>query len=161
VNWFVLHTRSRQEKLVAAALQTRGIPFILPLVREVRYYGRRKVPVERPLFPGYVFLNGAIEDAYALERSGRVANVITVADQNRLAWELENLNNTLTADGEASLHPYPYLRKGVRVEVRSGPFRGVQGLIADRAKRDCLILQVSLLGQAVSLELEGALLDPI
>lgn len=160
-SWFVLHTRSRQEQKVASALSARDIRYYLPLVQSVRYAGRRKITVELPLFPGYVFVNGAIEDAYAVDRTGRIANIIAVRDQRRLEWELENLHNLLTASGSAPLRPYPYLRTGVRAEVRSGPFRGVQGLIADRAKRDCLILQVSLLGQAVSLELEGALLDPI
>ncbi len=159
--WFVLHTRCNQEKQVASALSARNVQYFLPLAREVRYYGRRKVFTEQPLFPGYVFLNGAIEDAYSVDRAGRIANVIAVADQPRLDWELHNLESTLKANGGRPLDPYPYLVKGMRVEVRSGPFRGVQGLIADRSRRDCLILQVSLLGQAVSLELDGALLDPI
>jgi transcription antitermination factor NusG len=53
------------------------------------------------------------------------------------------------------------LKKGVRVEVRSGPFRGLQGVIEGRASANRLILQVDLLGRAVSLEIDPTLLDPI
>jgi transcription antitermination factor NusG len=51
--------------------------------------------------------------------------------------------------------------KGVRVEVRSGPFQGLQGVIEDRAKESRLILQVDVLGRAVTLEIHGAQVEPI
>jgi hypothetical protein len=47
------------------------------------------------------------------------------------------------------------------VEVRSGPLRGVQGLIETRLGVSRLILQVQMLGQAVVLEVDGALLEPV
>jgi hypothetical protein len=45
--------------------------------------------------------------------------------------------------------------------VRSGPLRGLQGIIEHRGRVNRLILQVEMLGQAVSLEVEASLLDPI
>ena len=157
--WHVLHTKSRQEKVVAADLAAMGIAHYLPLVRQVRYYGRRKAKVAMPLFPGYVFLRGNLEQVYAADRTKRIANIIAVNAQDQLDWELRNLHLALSKDAE--LTPFPYLRKGVRVEVRSGPFRGLQGVIEGPAAENRLILQVNLLGRAVSLEIEGALLDPI
>jgi hypothetical protein len=60
---------------------------------------------------------------------------------------------------EAPLVPHPYLEKGVRIEVIAGPFRGLQGLI-DRVKDDGrLVLQVDAFGQAVSLEIDRAVLE--
>ena len=157
--WHVLHTKSRQEKVVAADLAAMGIPFYLPLVRQVRYYGRRKTRVSMPLFPGYVFLRGTLEQVYAADRTKRIANIIPVNAQDQLDWELRNLHLALSKDAE--LIPFPFLSKGVRVEVRSGPFRGLQGVIEGRAADNRLILQVDMLGRAVSLEIDGALLDPI
>jgi transcription antitermination factor NusG len=49
----------------------------------------------------------------------------------------------------------------VRVEVRSGPFRGLQGIIEGRTPKDRMLLQVDILGQAVSVEIDGSLLDVI
>ena len=157
--WHVLHTKSRQEKVVAADLAAMGIAFYLPLVRQVRYYGRRKARVSMPLFPGYVFLRGTLEQVYAADRTKRIANIIPVNAQDQLDWELKNLHLALARDAE--LTPFPFLKKGVRVEVRSGPFRGLQGVIEGRAADNRLILQVDMLGRAVGLEIDGALLDPI
>jgi transcription antitermination factor NusG len=47
----------------------------------------------------------------------------------------------------------------VRVEVRSGPFQGLQGVVEGRCANGRLVLQVETLGRAVSLEIDGALLD--
>lgn len=134
-----------------------GISHFLPLVDCVRYYGQRKARVEVPLFPGYLFLRGTLEQAYEADRTHRVAQIIPVADQTQINWELRNICVALS--NHATLDPYPYLRKGLRVEVRSGPFRGLQGVIEDRTKRNRLILQVEILGRAAGLEVDGDLLD--
>jgi len=144
---------------VAADLEAMGVEHFLPLVRKVRYYGRRKAKVQVPLFPGYVFLHGPVEAAYELDRKKRLANILPVPDQARIDWELRNLRMSL--EQEAPLDPYPYLKAGIRVEVRSGPFQGLQGLIESRTKDDRLVLQVDMLGRATSVELDGALLEPI
>ena len=158
-DWHLLHTRSRQEKALAESLGARGIACFLPLADVTRTYGHRKVPVELPLFPGYVFLKGQLGEVYEADRTKRVANIIRVSDQEKITWELRNLALGLVACGK--LDPYPYLRKGVRVEVRSGPLIGVQGVVESRTKRDRLLLQVDVLGQATSVEIDGAILDII
>jgi transcription antitermination factor NusG len=157
--WHLLHTRSRQEKILAESMAGRGIGVFLPLVDVCRTYGRRKASVELPLFPGYVFLKGPLDDAYEADRTKRVAGIIPVVNQEQLTWELRNLALALSA--RVSLDPYPFLRAGVRVEVRSGPLAGLQGVVESRVKRDRLLLQVNVLGQATSLEIDGAILEPI
>lgn len=155
--WFVLHTRSRQEKILARELDGRQIAYFLPIVRRVRYYGVRRAMVEVPLFPGYLFLRGSLDEAYAADRTHRVAQIIEVGDQARIDWELKNVY--LATAGGVDLDPYPFLKKGVRVEVRAGPLRGLQGVVEDATRKDRLVLQVDVLGRASSLEIDGSLLD--
>ncbi len=157
--WFVLHTRSRQEKIVAADLAAMHIDCFLPLMHHTRLYGRRKVRVELPMFPGYLFLRGTLDQVYSADRTRRVASIIQVTDQARLDWELRNIHLALHA--QAPLDPYPHLTTGVRAEVISGPFRGLQGIVESRTKLDRLILQVQMLGRGVSIEIDGAVLQPI
>jgi transcriptional antiterminator RfaH len=56
--WYLLRTRTRQEKVVARELANRHVLHFLPLVKATRYYAGRKALVDLPLFPGYVFLWG-------------------------------------------------------------------------------------------------------
>ena len=157
--WYVLRTRSRQEKILSQDLSAKNVAHFLPLITCTKYYGGRRARVEVPLFPGYLFLHGSLDDAYAVDRSGRVAQIILVPNQARLNDELRNIHIALSSN--AVLNPYPYLAVGVRVEVRDGPFRGLRGVIEDHASKQRLILQVETLGQAVSVEIDGSLLDVV
>jgi transcription antitermination factor NusG len=129
------------------------------LVRELHYYGQRSNWVSIPLFPGYVFLNGRREDAFRADRTNRVLQIISVADQRRLGSELENIR--LALDNRGQLRPHPLLRQGCRVEVRSGPFRGLQGVVEDPNRIHRIVLQVQVLGRAVSMEIHASLLEVI
>jgi transcription antitermination factor NusG len=157
--WHLIHTRSRQEKALAETLDARGIRYFLPLMTHHRTYGTRKAQVEVPMFPGYLFLKGSLEEAYEADRTDRVAQIIPVHDQGKLAWELRNLARAMIE--KVPLDPFPFLKRGVRVEVRSGPLKGLQGVVEIRGKRDRLVLQVEALGQATSLEIDAELLQPI
>ena len=158
--WHLIRTKSRQEKALSRDLTAIGISHYLPLVPRTRHFGRRKVVVDTVLFPGYLFLHGTLEQAYMADRTRRVAQLIKVVDQERLERELENVKFALSKGAE--LYTCPYLNEGVRVEVRSGPFRGLQGYV-DRRKKDRLVLQIDAgsFGPAASLELDVTLLEPV
>ena len=158
-DWFVLHTRSRQEKILAADLSAMNIGYYLPMTRQVRTHGSRKQEVNLPMFPGYLFLRGTREQAFAADRTKRVANIIDVPNQQHMEWELANLH--LALSHQVALDPFPYLSEGIRVEVRSGSMRGLQGVVESRKSMDRLILQVDMLGRAMSLEIDAAILDPV
>jgi transcription antitermination factor NusG len=158
-DWFVLHTRSRQEKALAEELDARHLHYFLPLRKEIRYHGKRKCVVQAALFSNYLFLKGSREDAFLASRTKRVANIIPVPDQHRIQSELANIHLALLQDAPFTL--YPSLVKGLRVEVRAGPFRGLQGIIEDRTKANRLILQFETLGRAVAFEIDASLLDVI
>src|SRR3954471_10558787 len=90
--WLVLRTRSRQEKALAKDLAARGVGHFLPLVVRTKFYGDRKIKVELPLFPGYLFLRGPLDAAYDADRSGRVAQIIPVHDQKQFDGELRSIH---------------------------------------------------------------------
>ncbi|RMD65392.1 MAG: hypothetical protein D6824_02725 [Planctomycetota bacterium] len=157
--WRVLHTRSRQEKAVAQLLEAAGVEQYLPLVRRTRVWGGKRRTVFTPLFPGYVFVRALPEETYVAVDSGRVVQRLDPPDPATLAWELAQLRRAL--EQERSFDPYPYLREGRRVRVRSGPLQGLEGLIDARRRVDRLVLQVQALGRATSLEIDADLLEPL
>ena len=53
--WHVLHVKPRTEKKVAEFCELRRVLPYLPLREETKIYQRRKVTVQKPAFPGYVF----------------------------------------------------------------------------------------------------------
>jgi transcription termination/antitermination protein NusG len=157
--WHVLQTLARQEKALARDLESMRVEHYLPVQPSVRYYGRRKLTTLLPVFPGYLFLRGTLDQAYAADRTQRVARIIPVPDQQRLDLELGQIRRALEMG--ATLVPVNRLAKGMLAEVRSGPLQGIVGEVEERSKLGRLILRIKTLGQAVSLDIESALLEPI
>lgn len=157
-DWFVLHTRPRQEKAVARDLTARRIHHFLPLTSSVRFHGRKRIETQVPLFAGYVFLRGSACDAWTLDRLGRLVQVIAIADQDRIDDELDAIRHALEA--EVPLAPHPRVREGSWVEVVRGPLRGVKGIVQRKSRRARMVLQVEGLAQASSLEIDAGLLEP-
>jgi transcription antitermination factor NusG len=56
-NWYVIHTKPRNEKKVFEQIINKEIEVFLPLIQTVRYWSDRKKKLMIPLFPGYVFVN--------------------------------------------------------------------------------------------------------
>jgi len=151
--WMLLHTRARQEKVVADLLAGLGVERYLPLVRVRRRYGHRKREILAPLFPSYVFARCAKEAAWRVHDAGRVAQVLEISDQERFGREIEQIRRAIEAD--VCLDPHPFLRAGHRVRVRSGPLLGVEGVVEIKRRVDRLVLQVHTLGQAASVEIDA------
>lgn len=159
VGWRVLRTKPRQEKVVAQVLEAGGVAHFLPQVRRVRHYAHRRRETRAPLFPSYVFVRGPREAAFFAMASKRVVQIIDVADQERLDFELAQIRRALEIG--AGLDPYPYLKEGRRARVRSGPFAGIEGLIESKGRDDRLVLRVAALSQAVSLEIDAGLVESL
>jgi transcription termination/antitermination protein NusG len=158
VKWHVLYVKSRQEKALAADLTEMGIKHYLPLIDDVRHYGSRRCKVSLPLFPGYLFLHGMISELYRSERTHRVVHFIAVPDQEQFDREITNIMVAVNGQGVLSPH-HRLLTQGCPVEVRSGAFRGLRGVVEDAGQLNRIILQVHVLGRAVSMEIDGRLLD--
>ena len=157
--WVVAHTRPRQEKALGESLVGLSVPCFVPLVGRVRYYGHRRRDAELPLFPSYVFLHATKEQTYQAMRTDRIVQILPVTDQAGLEHELVQLDRALAAG--AALDPYPRLGVGTRAVVIAGPFKGVEGTVDGRLAPNRLVLNVSLLGRATSVEIDPSLLEPL
>ncbi len=160
-SWWVAHTRPRSEKALAADLAALGIAHYLPLQRretKSRRTGRTSRSV-LPLFSGYVFFNGTQEDRYRALKTKRIANTLAVPEQHRLVWELRQIHKALASG--VGLQRHARLQVGSPVRVAAGPLTGIEGLVFRRLSRVRLVLNVKMLGQSVSLQVAGELLEPI
>ena len=155
----VLWTKPRQEKAVARYLDAVEMEFYLPLIPRVSFIRSLKVVSEVPLFPGYVFAAGELEDGYAAISTKRVCQVLQVEDQRQFINEIEQIRHALVAGGSLDLFPFAVI--GRRCRVTRGPFIGLEGTITDRLGPTRLVLQVAILGQGAALEIDIDLLEPV
>lgn len=157
--WWVAHTKSRQEKALAAQLDSAGIGCFLPLVRSNRRHGRRFVDVSLPLFPSYLFFSGGDSERYAVLATHRAAGVIAVVDQARFKDELRQVDRVVQSQEAVDL--YPGLKRGRRCRVVRGSLAGLEGVVLRYRNRVRIYIGVEALGQSAELEIDPSLLEPI
>src|SRR5690348_1640448 len=61
-HWYAAYTCANHEKQVASQLDVRVVEHFLPLYGSVRRWKDRRVTLDLPLFPGYVFIRLALQD---------------------------------------------------------------------------------------------------
>jgi transcriptional antiterminator RfaH len=156
--WWVGHTRARFEKAFAADLLAESIAYFLPMRERLFVSGGRRRRGLVPLFPSYVFFSGDADARYRAVATGRLCQVIRVADQARLVGELTGLRRAL--DGRAPLEVYPHAVVGRRCRVTAGPFRGLEGKVVRCDGRTRIVLEVGILGRGAAMEIDASLLEP-
>ncbi len=150
--WWVVHTRSRNEKALAHDLMRKNISYFLPMSWKVRRRSRRTIRSFLPLFSGYLFFCGQENQRVELLRTNRVANLIEVNDQQRFIDELVQIDQALRAG--APLTPYKYIKAGQPCRVIAGPLIGMEGVAVKTKNALRLVLQIDMLGQAASVEID-------
>lgn len=155
-HWFALYTCANHEKRVAAQLEVRRVEHFLPLYRSRRTWKDRRVFLDLPLFPGYVFARFEWpERERILQARGVVRVVGSKGRPSPLAKsDVEALRAAI--DRALRLEPHPYLVAGARVRILQGPLAGMTGILV-RKKNSCrVVLSVDLIARSVSLEVDAA-----
>jgi transcriptional antiterminator RfaH len=156
--WWVAHTRPRAEKSLARKLPGAGVPFYLPLYEHRRRSAGRTLTSFLPLFPGYVFLVADPDGYAAVMRTDLAVRLLPVEDQSRLADDLRRVHLLITS-GEP-LNPEVGWEPGLPVEVVGGPLAGLTGTVIRRGPRARIVVEVQLLRQGVSVEVEAWMIRP-
>ncbi len=157
MNWYVLHVRPRCEKKLAEVCRVMGLSHYLPLREETKVYQRRKVTVLKPVFPGYLFASFDRRGRLALLKTNNVVRILECADQRQLLHQLAQVRKALAVD--ITLNSCSALTRGKLVQIKSGPFMGLEGRVLSIRARTKVRLNVEMIGQAVMVEVDRALVE--
>lgn len=161
-SWFALYTKSRHEKLVDRELQKKGLETFLPLRKVTRDWSDRKKIIEEPLFKGYLFVHMPLKERFTvLNTVGAVRFIGKSAGEPVAVPEKELLTVRQFIEQEIQIDPFPYLKEGDKVYVRSGPFKGAEGFIVRKDRHCRLVISLDMLMQSVSVVIDEACIEPI
>ena len=155
--WFVAHTRPRCEKKLAEYCAREGFATTLPCYRSVRKYRGKVVVFQKPLFPGYLFLQLLPQERSKVYASDYVANLLNVVDQELFARQLGDILRALETDLEVRLAPQ--IQAGSRVLIKAGPLRGMEGWVQQRSGALQVLLRLDFIGQAAAVKVEATDLE--
>lgn len=160
--WFALYTRSRHEKLVDGELRKKGLETFLPLRSITRHWSDRNKIVQEPLFKGYLFVRLPLRDRWTiLNTKGAVRFVGPHLSDPVEVPERELLTVKQFIAEQINVDPFPYLKEGERVYVRSGPFKGAEGFIVRKDNHCRLVISLDLLMQSVSIQIDQAQVEKV
>jgi transcription antitermination factor NusG len=158
--WYAAYTAPCREKRVLEHLAIREIESFLPLYLSSREWKNGcRVELERPLFPGYVFVRVARMDRV---RVLEVPSVLSIVSRGRVP---EPLSDDAVTALRASLHlrnvePHHYLVVGERVSVCKGPFAGLSGIVLRKAGTLRVVITIEPLMQSMAIEVRIEDLEP-
>lgn len=152
-NWYAAYTSANHEKRVAQELGWRSVENYLPLYGSVRRWKDRRVRLEMPLFPGYVFVKMALRERLRVLQVPGVARLVGFEGHHPAPVPVEDIEAIrMCLAGGHPLLPHPYLQRGQRVRVVSGPLAGLTGVVVRRKKQTRLVISFDLLMRSVAVE---------
>ena len=155
--WFAVQTVYKHEFRVLRDFTAKGFTAYLPLLRAARQWTDRTKIIETPAFSGYLFLR---HDSSLRSRS-LVLNTFGVfrmlPDNHKPSAiadvEIQSLRRALDSNVPCAKCELPAV--GTRVRVKSGALAGVEGQIVRISNKFRLVILVSSISQAISVEVDG------
>lgn len=159
--WYAAYTSANHEKRVAEQLKVRSVQHFLPLYPSVRRWKDRRITLEMPLFPGYVFVHLALRDRLRVLQIPGLARLVgfngtpTALPEEEIEALQVGLTNGVRAE------PHPYLTVGRRVCVRTGPLAGLEGILLRKKNGSRFIISLDLIMRSIATEIDAAELESI
>lgn len=157
--WYAVYTYPRHERSVLDHFESKDLEAFLPtFVTESRWKDRR-VRLQTPVFPGYVFTRIHAGQRIKVLSSPGVIRILCFNGMPAAIDDAEIEAVKLCLERGTVSGPYPLLEVGDRVRVRSGVLEGLEGYIS-RCKNDRrLIVPITLINQSVAIEVDVPLLE--
>jgi len=161
--WYVIQTYSGQEDQVKEAIE-RNIEqigmkdkiskILVPEEETVEVRGSRKIEKKKKMFPGYVFIEMALNDEswYAIRQAPGVARFIGTKVKPTPVSDRE-MQRVLKQIGIKKEKLEVAFEKGETIRVISGPFRGYTGIVDEiSAEKGKLKVLISIFGRDTPVE---------
>lgn len=152
--WYAAYVKHHHERKIAGLLQHKGFNAFLPEQKVVHRWKDRNKTLYTPLFPGYVFVHGDLEEKFHIVNTPGV--FFLVESQGRACaiprQEIESIRRLTKSGLMADSHTF--LTSGDRVQIRTGPLAGVVGILSRFKNQYRVVLSIELIEKAVSIEVE-------
>jgi transcription antitermination factor NusG len=159
-HWYAAYTCANHEKRVAAELGMREVEHFLPLYSSVRRWKDRRVQLESPLFPGYVFVRLALRERLRVREIPSVVRLVGFNGQPTALpdTEMEVMRAGLSQSSRAE--PHPFLTVGRHVRIIGGPLAGLDGVLRRKKSGMRVIVSLGLIQRSVAVDVDIADVRP-
>ena len=153
-SWYVLHTKSRFENVVYEGLLRKSMEVFLPKIKIKSKRRDRKLLIQVPLFPGYLFVKTDLhpyEHIEIVKTTGAVRLVGNKGGPVPVPQDaIESLKIMVVCDQPVTTGMR--FKKGDRVMVVHGSFAGITGTFVQYRGKGRVIVNIEALGQYAAVE---------
>jgi len=159
-HWYAAYTCANHEKKVREQLEQRSVESYLPVYETVRRWKDRRMRLQIPLFPGYVFVRLTLMDRLRVLQIPGIVHLVSfnghpaaLADE-----EIDALKKGVACG--APIEPHAYVSVGHQVTVIRGPLVGQRGYLVRRKGSLRFVLSIEVLRKSVAVELDASDVSP-
>lgn len=151
--WRAVQVMTNHEKRVTKQLDARSMEHYLPLYTEKSRWTDRTVKLERPLFPGYIFVRFIPDKKITVLSTPGVLRLLGKGATGMIPFAEIDRIRTALAKGY-SLRPHAYIARGTSVRLKHGVFAGIEGKVTEVRGNCRVVLALSGVDQCFSLAAE-------
>ncbi len=157
--WFAIRTKPRQEYYAREQFNRQGFEVYLPQTLVLISHARKKGWVERPFFPGYVFLNLSIDE----QRWSTFASTYGAIGAVHFGSHYPSIPNEVikalkTRENEQGVilcesRPSEPFHEEQKIRIIDGPMRDLEGVFQCMSGEDRVLILMDLLNRTISVRL--------
>jgi transcription antitermination factor NusG len=145
--WYAVYTCANRERQVARQFVSRDIEHFLPSYESVREWSDRRVKLQMPLFPGYLFVWSALRQRLRILTVPGVVNLVGVGGQP-MPLPTDTICTLRDAIERVAAQPSPCLSVGQRVSICAGPLKGLKGVLVRHKSGTRVVISIDLINRA-------------
>lgn len=158
--WYALFVRSNQEKRIAQQLSGRGIEHFLPCYGLMSQWKDRRVKLEVPLFPGYLFARLPFSERLKVLTVPNVVSLVGTRNAPSPISE-EEIDWIRRGIGDGTAAPHPYLKIGQRVRITQGALYGLEGILLRTQNGARIAVSVESISRTFTVEIDPECVQPL
>ena len=156
--WTPVHTRPRCEKKFMTWCEKFSITAYLPLRIKAKTIGKKVYKSFIPMFPGYTFAWLNSESKHKINQTNTVVSFIDLnrPQEESLVRDLRGIVLMEHMQELDELEVSPEITVGKEVKIKSGPLRGLFGIVQKRKGVHRVVVNVEMISQSVSMEIDAS-----
>ena len=162
--WYLIQTKSRQERLAQENLERQGYMTYLPFAEIRRRRRGKTIRVVDPMFPRYLFIHLSDEtDDWRPIRS--TIGVSTLVRFGQIPARVpDSLISTLrNRENEQGIQiiDTPDFQTGQNIRIAEGPMEGYEGIFQSKTGKERVTILLQIAEKSISIQLASDQIEPL
>ena len=158
MQWFLIHTKPRQEAIALENLERQGYACYLPMLPTEKLRQGKLVTLQEPLFPRYLFIQlgqGASSQSWSPIRSTRGVSRLVSFGNEPARVPVDLVQRLQLHDAERCQDVQTLFKSGDRVLIQEGPFARLEAIYQMKDGEGRVMVLIELMSKPAQLKLQA------